>query len=93
MKAFLFACAMLTMPLPGLAAGVCRDRSELLASLERIHGEVPRFAALLSDGRVFEFIVAPDGQSWTLLVTDTDGTTCAVAVGTAFVVAPAGDPA
>lgn len=63
---------------------VCAERSALLGSLEREFAEAPKGAGLASDGSMLELLTSSDGKTWTLLMTQPDGTACVIAAGEAW---------
>lgn len=71
---------------------VCGDRAQMLAKLDQRYSEKPQALGLSSDGGVIEVLVSPEG-GWTILVTYPKRPTCVVAVGQAWQMVLAGDPA
>lgn len=75
---------------------VCVPRDQVTRYLADEYGETLRLFALTSDGAaMLEFFAHNDG-SWTLMVTQPNGTTCMSAAGNAWgqvEQAPLGDPA
>lgn len=67
---------------------VCAERAALLASLQREYSEAPKGAGLASNGSVIELLTSSDGKTWTLLVTQPDGTSCVMAAGEAWDLLP-----
>ena len=80
--------------LAGLAAGIaiatstaaaaqtaCLTHDKLVDLLHGRYSEQPIAAGLESNGRLLEVFAAPDGATWTMVVTTPDGSSCVVAVG------------
>ena len=65
----------------------CAERTRLLDRLANKYGEVPVSLGLTSTGKVIE-ILKSDKGTWTILMTNTRGQTCAMAVGTAWTEVP-----
>ncbi|MCW2309754.1 ABC transporter permease [Rhodobium gokarnense] len=88
--------AGLLMPTPVAAQGVvpCGDRETVVAMLATRYGETPRALGLASRSDVLEIFVSKGG-SWTVLMTNTSGRACMIAVGENWEdlkPAPPGDP-
>ncbi|CAA7614166.1 hypothetical protein [Magnetospirillum sp. UT-4] len=66
------------------ADSICAPREVLLASLSREYTEAPKAIGLANNGAVVELLTAPDGGTWTILMTRPDGTSCVVAAGEAW---------
>lgn len=66
------------------AQSVCAERHVLLSSLEREYSENPTAIGLASNGSIIELLTTPDGQTWTILMTRPDGTSCVIAAGEAW---------
>ena len=60
----------------------CADRSAVIDYLAQHHQEAPISRGIANNGGVIEVLAAPDGSSWTILITMPDGETCMVAAGT-----------
>lgn len=63
---------------------VCAERAALLSSLHREYSEAPKGVGLASNGSVMELLTSTDGKTWTLLMTQPNGTSCVVAAGEAW---------
>ena len=64
-------------------ARVCGDRLALIKALDADYNEAPVAMALTSAGNVLEILVSEDG-TFTALVTEPNGRTCVVEVGTSW---------
>jgi hypothetical protein len=69
------------LALPGEAEGACVARDWLLAELAEQHRERPVAEATTADGARLEILSSQDGHTWTLLVTEPAGLTCALIEG------------
>ena len=80
--------------LAGLAAGLamitataasaqtaCLSHDNLVEMLDGRYSEKPVAAGLEAGGRLFEVFAAPDGATWTMVITTPEGASCVVAVG------------
>ena len=66
---------------PGAATMLpCGRRDEVVATVERIYGEVPAAMGLASNGAVIEVLVSDTG-SFTMILTRPDGISCLMAAG------------
>ena len=68
---------------PALSQTVCSDRASFLAQLNGRYHENPVALGLASSGAVLE-VLASKGGTWTILVTQPNGTSCVVATGEAW---------
>ncbi|WP_274423279.1 hypothetical protein [Chelativorans sp. YIM 93263] len=59
---------------------VCAPREDLVAQLDAQFAERQKAVGLLGEQAVME-VYASDQGSWTILSTDTDGTSCIIAAG------------
>lgn len=69
------------------AQQICADRLGILRHLERNHGESPVGAGLTEGGSVVELLTGDNG-TWTLIVSNPDGTSCLLATGENWQTAP-----
>ncbi len=59
----------------------CGDRAAIAADLQQSHDENPAALGVTSAGTVMELWTARDGETWTLIVTLPDGSSCVVGAG------------
>lgn len=64
-------------------AVLCLERDEIGNRLASRHGEHPSAAGLASNGQLLEVFAAANG-TWTIVLTDAEGTSCVVASGEAW---------
>ena len=84
--------ALCCLALPASALGqppICAERERLLDHLVTKFSETPTGRGLAANGMVFELIVAADGGSWSVVVTDTKGLACVIWWGEAWGRVPA----
>lgn len=74
------------------AQALCAGRDELVADLERKFAEVPESMGLSGNGKLFELFSSRDGATWTLVLSDPNGTSCIVAAGKAWLRLPEKNP-
>ena len=73
----------------------CANRDAIATALSLNYGETPISGGLQGDDRIVEVFVSPKDNTWTILVTETNGTSCIVAAGTNWAqesLLPAGIP-
>lgn len=77
------AAVLLTVgaAVPAAAQHVCANRDVLLESLADEFKEHPKAVGVTANGNVVEVLTAQDGRTWTILLTQPDGTSCVVASG------------
>ena len=64
-----------------LGQPACAERKAVIAHLKAKYQEEPRELGLANNGGVIEVLSAPNGASWTIIVTMPHGPTCLVAAG------------
>ena len=64
------------------------DRAEVVEKLGAEYGEQPTAMGLASNGGVIELFTAPDGATWTLVLTMPNGSSRLVAAGEGWTVVP-----
>ncbi len=78
--------------LAGLAVGLmastamgqvqqCDQRDRVLGHLARKYHEVPVAAGVTTSGSIIEVLATDDGLTWTIIVSDPNGTSCLIAAG------------
>src|SRR5690606_7686012 len=76
------AAALAALPTAALPAPMaCSPRADVLAQLAAKFGEAPVSAGLANNGGLLEVLAAPDGVTWTILITMPNGMSCLVAAG------------
>lgn len=91
MRPLLASCVVLGLAALSQAAtaeAVCGKRSDLLSQLSGRWSEAPVAMGLKDDGSVLEIVAAPDGSTWSVLITDPSGASCVVATGERWETAP-----
>lgn len=85
---FVSALFLLSLATPMAAHGqvqtACANRDEIVSALESRYGERPVAAGLAGERVIVEIFAAPDGATWTILLTRPDGISCAVLIGEAW---------
>ena len=66
---------------PAVAQTLCAPHQTLTDQLYNQYGEVPVVAGLLDPEQLVEFWVNPDGETWTIFWTRSDGLSCIVGFG------------
>ncbi len=65
---------------PALAL-ICVPRDTWVERLKVHYGETPLALGLTADGMLMELFATPDRSTWTLIITDPNGTSCGLASG------------
>jgi hypothetical protein len=60
---------------------LCASRPEILKQLSDRFKEAPVALGLAKNGSVIEVLTSEDGQTWTIMVSQPNGSSCLVAVG------------
>ncbi len=88
-RTWLLAAGLVCVSTLAHAQSVCHQRAEFVTELGRKYLEAPVAYGLTSTGQVIEVLASGTG-SWTLIVTSTDGTSCALAAGEKWAKLPGG---
>lgn len=65
------------------AQSVCGERTKFLKHLGKTYSEAPSALGITNNGQILELLRSKKG-SWTILVTNAQGTTCMMAAGDAW---------
>ncbi len=76
--------AAVTTSSPANAQAVCLAHGDLVKQLSTKYAEEPMGIGLASDGTVMQLFTSEDGNTWTLVRTLPDGTSCMMAGGEAW---------
>lgn len=74
------------------ALGVlCKDRVEIVKDLKKLYKEIPVAQGIAANGSFFEIFATREGNTWTMVATQSGGLTCVLANGTDWEVVPLPD--
>lgn len=59
----------------------CDERAKVLDHLETKYSEKPVALGMATNGSLVEILSAGDGSTWTIVITNPNGTTCLMAAG------------
>ncbi len=59
----------------------CDQRAKVLGHLAQKYKEAPIAVGVTSSGGIVEVLTTGDGQTWTIIVSDPNGTSCLIAAG------------
>ena len=80
---------MAAIPPPVAAQSQCMPRALLTEQLHEQYGEALLVEGMVDPRQIIEFWVAPEGQSWTVLLSRADGLSCVLSAGMGWLPAPA----
>jgi hypothetical protein len=60
---------------------ICGARTEILAELTKRYSEAPVAVGLANSGVLLEVLTSDSGSTWTIIVSQPNGTSCLVAAG------------
>lgn len=63
------------------AQAFCSTRADITMQLSEKYAEVPVALGVANNGGVMEVLSAPNGDTWTLILTMEDGQSCVIAAG------------
>jgi hypothetical protein len=85
MSKWLLSLALLPAAASGaLAAPACGQRADVLAQLAQRFEEAPIAVGLADSGALVEVLISDRGATWTIIVSQPNGTSCLVAAGEAW---------
>ncbi len=85
MSKWLLSLALLPVAASGaLAAPPCGPRADVLAQLAKTFDEAPIAVGLADSGALVEVLMSDRGATWTIIVSQPNGTSCLVAAGEAW---------
>ena len=92
------AAVVLLGPLGALAqtqtqAQHCDQRAKVLGHLAQKYHEAPIAVGVTSSGGIVEVLTTGDGQTWTIILSDPNGTSCLIAAGEGWRTLPFDDRA
>ena len=87
-RAWLLAAGLVCVSTLAHAQSVCDQRAKFVTELAKKYLEAPIAFGLTSTGQVIEVLASGTG-SWTMIITSTDGTSCALAAGESWAKLPA----
>lgn len=89
-----FLCGVATSSM-AQSSPMCGARAGVVQGLENRYSEKPIAAGLDHNGALVEVLTAPDGATWTILVSMPNGMSCVVSTGESWQTrapTPRGDP-
>ena len=63
------------------AQSACRPRTDVVGHLAKKYGEAPVAIGVTNKGGLIEVLTTGDGDTWTIIVSMPNGTSCMVAAG------------
>ena len=63
------------------AQSACNPRTDVLGHLAKKYGETPVAIGVTNKGGLVEVLTTGDGNTWTIIVSQPNGTSCMVAAG------------
>lgn len=80
MKPLLVALCLLAIPAHAQPMA-CDDRAKVLDHLESKYDEKPTALGMATNGSLVEVVRTESGSTWTIVITNPNGTTCLMAAG------------
>ena len=77
-------CAVFAPVVASAAGQACAPRDDVLNHLKSKYNEERRSIGLTSNNMVLEVYASIDGDTWSVVMSYPDGTSCVMAVGSAF---------
>ena len=80
-KIMAYAAGLALISSSAVAQTQCNERAEVLKLLAQKYEEAPIAAGVTSSGGLVEVLTNGKGETWTIIVTSPQGTSCLVAAG------------
>lgn len=80
----ILAAAFTALSSAAMAQPQCDRRDSVLGHLAEKYREAPVAFGVTSEGRLIEVLSTTGGDTWTIIVSTPDGTTCLIAAGEAW---------
>ena len=81
MGAAVMLIAMSAMPVAATGSPQCAPRPEFLKQLSKQFHEEPVALGLTNNGSLIEVLTSDDGSTWTMMVSQPNGSSCLIAAG------------
>lgn len=92
-KKLILAAVFAPLSSAAMAQPQCDQRNNVLGHLAERYKEAPVAFGVTSQGRLIEVLSTIGGDTWTIIVSTPDGTTCLIAAGEAWRTRPNADAA
>jgi len=79
--AAILATTIFTTTVASAQPAVCLERDQLAAALDGRYSEKPIAVGLDLGGKILEIFASADGETWTMIMTSPEGTSCVIAAG------------
>lgn len=66
------------------AQSLCSPREKVLTQLSSKYSEAPIAVGVTNNGKLVEVLSSGNGDTWTIIMTSPEGTSCVMAVGEAW---------
>jgi hypothetical protein len=74
-------CSLAIISVANAQQPLCSTRADITMQLSEQYAEVPVSLGVANNGGVMEVLSAPNGKTWTLILTMPDGMSCMIAAG------------
>ena len=82
--AALLATAFAVMSSSVQAQSLCSPREKVITQLSSKYSEAPIAVGVTNNGKLVEVLSSGNGDTWTIIMTSPEGTSCVMAVGEAW---------
>jgi hypothetical protein len=89
LKILILAIVLALTPAVALAQQACNPRHHVLKHLADKYKEVPVAVGVTNKGGLVEVLTTSNGGTWTIIVSEPNGTSCMVAAGEGWKIVPA----
>ena len=77
----LISAAVLCAAAPASARSICAPHDKMVEMLDKQFSEQPTAIGIAGNGQLLEVFTAPDGSTWTIVMTTPQGVSCVVSDG------------
>ncbi len=80
-KRMILGAALTLLATEAAAQSTCNQREDVIGHLAKKYGEAPVALGVTNKGGLVEVLTTGDGNTWTIIVSQPNGTSCMVAAG------------
>ncbi len=80
-KRMILGAALALLATEAAAQSACNQRDDVIGHLAKKFGEAPVALGVTNKGNLVEVLTTGDGNTWTIIVSQPNGTSCMVAAG------------
>ncbi len=80
-KRIILSAALALLATEAAAQSTCKQREDVIGHLAKKYGEAPVALGVTNKGGLVEVLATGNGNTWTIIVSQPNGTSCMIAAG------------